>query len=572
MPAAHLQHLGDTALLAIPNHPLEAAQQVMRWVTSCEARPLQGVTDVVAAFGSLAIYYDPLQVSVSKSESPSVVVLQWVTQCIAQAEKIPVPVPREHNIAVCYGGKHGPDLKRVAEQTGMTEREVVELHASTSYLVEAVGFTPGFPYLQGLPQRLHTPRQATPRTNVPAGSVAIGGPYTGVYPHSSPGGWNLIGKTPTLLFSPFMKPPALFKTGDRVRFFENNNEEFDKREQQQADSHPAATHNSPRPTTPVFEVLTPGTQTTLQDLGRAGHRKLGVSASGAMDEHSMRLANLLVGNQGNCVALEITLLGPELRCLAEIEVGIAGAVPKSQRGSRRLFFRAGERIDLRSLGQGARVYLAIAGGFQSDALLGGSGTDLLTGFGGHQGRALQAGDTLYQSPAALSRQPFSATTPNWSVPVDHLNCRQPGQLIPLRVLPGLQHEQFRTTSWQAFTAGRYRVTAASNRMGLRLEGPKLGATTSATMTSQPVIQGAIQVPPDGMPILLGADSQTLGGYPMIACVASVDLPAVGQLRPGDTLEFIEIDLSQAEHLRREAETAMRQLAAGIAIHNTQAMT
>jgi inhibitor of KinA len=121
-------------------------------------------------------------------------------------------------IPVCYGGDFGPDLASVAEHCGMSAPDVVALHSGAEYLVHAIGFTPGFPYLGGLHESLRTPRLDTPRQRVPAGSVAIGGSQTGVYPVDSPGGWQIIGRTPIALFRPHLTPAALLKPGDRVRF------------------------------------------------------------------------------------------------------------------------------------------------------------------------------------------------------------------------------------------------------------------------------------------------------------------------------------------------------------------
>jgi inhibitor of KinA len=121
-------------------------------------------------------------------------------------------------VPVCYGGEWGPDLETIGRAHGLSADEVVSVHSGAEYLVSAVGFTPGFPYLSGLPERLHTPRRETPRTRVPAGSVAIGGAQTGIYPFETPGGWNLIGRTPWRLFNPHARPPTLLQVGDRVRF------------------------------------------------------------------------------------------------------------------------------------------------------------------------------------------------------------------------------------------------------------------------------------------------------------------------------------------------------------------
>jgi inhibitor of KinA len=145
-------------------------------------------------------------------------VCQWIEDRAAAAEQGEHAAGRLLTIPVCYGGEWGLDLDAVGAAHGLSVEEVVSLHCGAEYFVSAVGFTPGFPYLGGLPERLHTPRRKTPRTRVPAGTVAIGGTQTGIYPFETPGGWNLIGRTPWRLFDPYARPPALCQVGDRVRF------------------------------------------------------------------------------------------------------------------------------------------------------------------------------------------------------------------------------------------------------------------------------------------------------------------------------------------------------------------
>lgn len=171
------------------------------------------VTDIVPAFGSVTVFYDPRKVG---SYVELVAALQ---QLAAPAEQAyPASVFRVVEIPVCYGGEFGPDLGVVAAHTGLTPEEVIKLHSEAEYRVHAIGFSPGFPYLGGLPPRLNTPRRDTPRSAVPAGSVGIGSAQTGVYPVASPGGWNLIGRTPRALFRLHKSPPALLLIGDRVKF------------------------------------------------------------------------------------------------------------------------------------------------------------------------------------------------------------------------------------------------------------------------------------------------------------------------------------------------------------------
>ena len=175
-----------------------------------ETSDIEGVLEMVPTYRSLLIYYDPLQVSLQQ--------LQEQISGMAIGEGETEHEYRIVEIPTLYGGEHGPDLEFVAGNAGMTESEVIALHSGTDYLVYTMGFSPGFPYLGGLDQNLHTPRLQSPRTLIPAGSVGIAESQTGLYPVASPGGWRLIGRSPLRLFDPYASPPTVINAGDRVRF------------------------------------------------------------------------------------------------------------------------------------------------------------------------------------------------------------------------------------------------------------------------------------------------------------------------------------------------------------------
>jgi inhibitor of KinA len=201
----------DRSLLLVFDDRISPAARgsVLRLTPLLQSVP--GVTNVHPAYASILIDFDPLAVRHSD-------VAGAAARLFVQAAAASLPEPRTVEIPVSYGGEFGPDLEAVAALTGHTPDEVVALHSSAAYLVYFLGFSPGFPYLGGMPESIATPRLDTPRRRVPAGSVAIGGRQTGVYPMSSPGGWRIIGRTPLLLFDPRADPPALLRMGDRVRF------------------------------------------------------------------------------------------------------------------------------------------------------------------------------------------------------------------------------------------------------------------------------------------------------------------------------------------------------------------
>jgi inhibitor of KinA len=220
--------LGDTALIIrLGNHIApEIHRRVMAAVARVEAAAIPGIIDIVPAYASITIHYDPLLVASSDTASPYDHLRNHLLQLLDQLDEAAATSGRLVEIPVCYGCEYGPDLSDVARHAGITEREVIALHSGATYLVYMVGFLPGFPYLGELPGKLAMPRRQAPRLMVPAGSVGIGGEQTGVYPLDSPGGWQIIGRTPISLFLPENKPPVLLQPGDRVRFIEISSEEY----------------------------------------------------------------------------------------------------------------------------------------------------------------------------------------------------------------------------------------------------------------------------------------------------------------------------------------------------------
>jgi inhibitor of KinA len=220
--------LGDSAVVVTLGSSInEAALLRVRSLTAAlERERANGIVDVVPAYTTVAVFYD-LGLFGGGDESPYERVCRTIATRAAKAEDVMErEARREIEIPVCYGGAFGPDLEEVARHGNISPEEVIALHSGASYVVHAVGFTPGFPYLGGLPEKLHTPRRATPRQQVPAGSVGIGGMQTGIYPIASPGGWQLIGRTPLTLFRLNEKPPALLSVSDRIKFRAITAEEF----------------------------------------------------------------------------------------------------------------------------------------------------------------------------------------------------------------------------------------------------------------------------------------------------------------------------------------------------------
>lgn len=298
------------------------------------------------------------------------------------------------------------------------------------------------------------------------------------------------------------------------------------------------------------KVIKPGMLTTVQDLGRRGHRADGLAPGGAADGFALRLANLLVGNEPDAAGLEMTLTGAELEFGAEALVAVAGADMGGLEPLRPHAVKAGGRLRFGAARTGCRAYLAVAGGFEVPPVLGGRGTDLRAGIGGHKGRALRAGDVL-----RVNVVPHQV--------VGHWQADP--RLLPaygaaaLRVLPGAQAEEF----GEDFLTTTYQVSPQSDRMGIRLRGPGLIRRSDEELVSAAVAPGTVQVPPDGSPIILLADAQTIGGYPRLAHVIQPDWPLLAQLRPSDPVRFETVDLATAHRVARERERALGLLHEGL---------
>ena len=282
----------------------------------------------------------------------------------------------------------------------------------------------------------------------------------------------------------------------------------------------------------ALTIVRPGMLTTVQDLGRWGSQHLGVPVAGPMDWYSHRVANRLVGNPDEAAALEVTLLGPEIATNADVVCAVAGAAFDLACGDRPMplnmpfVLRRGDRLRFLGRGAGARATLAVAGGIDTEEVLGSRATSLTSRMGPFGGRALAAGDVLPIGALLRLERPAPRVLP------------MPGGGTRLRVLMGPHDERFTVEAREALTAGRYTLTLESNRMGYRLDGAVLAAADATDMLSDATPLGSLQVPPSGLPILLMADRQTTGGYPKIATVITADLPLAGQLAPGDWIEFV----------------------------------
>ena len=304
----------------------------------------------------------------------------------------------------------------------------------------------------------------------------------------------------------------------------------------------------------ALKVVRAGLFDTVQDLGRIGYMALGMPTAGAMDRVGLRLANALAGNPAETAGLEIRIMGPDLLVDADSArvalvgplttslIEMPGSSPKTLDSDRTNLLKRGQTLRLGMIEGASTAYLAVSGGFALPRFMGSLSTYSRAGVGGYQGRKLAPGDAL-----PLVRETASAGEEHKiSAPFDYGHG-------PVRVIWGPQDDYFTDEGKRTFTQAGYLVSKESDRMGIRFEGPTIAHSKGADIISDGIAAGAIQVPGAGLPIVLLADRQTVGGYPKIATVASVDLPRLGRLLPGESVHFTVITVEQAEKLRREQE-------------------
>ena len=480
-----------------------------------EASP-RGVLEAVPTYASLLVIYDRGAVPYPELRA----------RLLALARDLPASNPpgRLMEVPVLYDGE---DLDDVAAACGLARDGVIDLHSGRDYSVLMLGFSPGFAYMGFVDERLRLPRRKTPRTRVPAGSVAIAGPQTGIYPRTLPGGWNLLGRTTAPLFDPSVaagETPSRLMPGDRVRFVPTPTLE------------PVPAQPKVRYEGSGVSVLEPGILTTIQDAGRPGLRRVAVPLTGYADPASARIANHCVGNPKDAPIIEICGPGLRLRFEKTVFVALAGAAVTAELERADLDHaslpvpmnvavraRASNTLTVRNVQDGARAYVAISG-LQAPRVLGSASVDL----GSRFLRALEASDGLevgwFDSDGAR-RDPIPIAP----------------RTATVRVILGPQDGHFDELTIGTFLEAGWRAGLDSDRVGARLDGPRLKHAGPPEIVSDGMVPGCIQVPPDGRPIVMLSDCPTTGGYPKIACVVSDDLGLLAQAIPGKTeIRFVAI--------------------------------
>jgi len=529
--------------------------------------PFPGMIEAVPAYCSLSIYYDTIRL---KKENPQLPVFEQVKkrmeQVIAENIEIADTPSKLVTIPVCYDAAFGPDLENIAHERGISVQELIQIHYDTIYRVYMNGFMPGFAYMGEVDKRIAIPRHKTPRQIIEAGSVGIAGKQTGIYPLDSPGGWQIIGKTPLALFNKNIPQAenngqlALLQPGDKVQFYPVSTDEFEKiqRQQNRTDA-PGIAETAAR----GIRIKKPGLLTSIQDTGRNGFRYLGINPGGAMDKTALLIGNALVGNPAKEAGMEIFFPGPEIIFDTHAIIAVTGAdfTPcingEKISLNQPVLIDAGSELSFARPVSGHCCYLSINGGFDIQSWLGSKSTHLKAGAGGWQGRPLKKEDIihllkvsqLYNTDLKEQLQSFSCK----------IHSRENEQAQPLRVIPGKEWNRLRHAAQDCFTREGFTISTIADRMGYRLKGSVLEFEHYEELVSSAVDFGTIQLLPDGQMIILMADHQTTGGYPRIAHVISADHSLLAQKRPGEKIFFQLTDIKTAEEKLAEQDALITWL-------------
>jgi KipI family sensor histidine kinase inhibitor len=526
--------------------------KIMALAVALQQQAIVGVKDIIPAYNSLTVVYDAFAI---KKAVPTSTVFEWMQQLIENTfigiETNQATTARLITIPVCYDASLAPDLATIAAAKMLTFEQIIHLHTSTTYHVYMLGFLPGFAYMGSVSAAIQMPRLSQPRTYVPAGSVGIAGEQTGIYPLDSPGGWNIIGQTPIRLFDAAKASPTVLLPGDQVQFEPISLAEFQaiKKEQQQ----PNLTIDKPI----GINIVKAGIADSIKDIGRFGYQDLGINPTAAMDIVAAQVANFLVGNNGNEAVMELHFPASTLLMECDVLIALSGADFNATLDNQPIAINKpfwAKRSSLLAFTKpisGHCCYLAVHGGFELQPWLNSTTTNRSAAAGGYHGRYLKTGDTIGVKSTTSSVNINS----HWQVNLHQLYLA--GNRI--RVTKGPAFNLLTQAAQQQFRDTNFRIDHKSNAMGLQLKGANLALATPKEMISSAVVMGTIQLLPDGHLIVLMADHQTTGGYPVIGYVAAVDLPKLAQMTTNAVLDFTMIDMSEAENLYVQQQQYLRQL-------------
>lgn len=521
----------DHALLVEASDLDEAMRLNLAW----EGVP--GIVERIPGARTVLVRFDPVRVSTADLSA---------VLAATEIDTAHPPGTGEVTVPVRYDGE---DLDEAASLLGVSAEELVNRHLAADWRVAFSGFAPGFGYVVSSDPLFDVPRRSSPRTRVPAGSVALAGQFTGVYPRESPGGWQLIGRTDAVMWDIERNPPALLSPGTAVRFAQvreaarleggrpGRNGDDPTHAPRVAAQHSATDADGLGfGAGAAVEVVRPSLQLLVQDAGRPGYAALGVSASGAADRRAMHDANRAVGNARDAAVLE-SVGGVVLRFRGAGVAAVAGAIGalrltevggtvRSVAHGEPFATVDGDELTLGHPERGLRYVVAVRGGLDAVPALGSRAADTLAGLGPE---ALVAGAVV----------PVGGAAPH-PVEPDALPRELPasGELVDLEITLGPRDDWFTGHALATLTGQEWTVTPRSDRVGIRLQGEvPLERAVGGELPSEGAVTGAVQVPPDGQPVLFLPDHPLTGGYPIIGALTDRSLDLAGQLAPGVRLRF-----------------------------------
>ena len=504
---------------------LASLEETMALYNQLQSRQFQGIKDLIPAAKTILVFFNELETN--------------FTTLMAGIQSLTVNSNYElHSQEVIIPIRYtGEDLVQVAELQGLSVAEVIQKHQQSVWNVAFIGFAPGFAYLTS-PDRPFTdiPRLLVPRKKIPAGALGLAGQYSGIYPKDSPGGWQLIGITSEKMWDLQRQNPALLLPGMTVHFEDV--------------THQPTTVNvlekivptiKPKFVDALFTVTAPSLQTLIQDEGRLNQSKIGVGSAGAMDLSAMHSANRIVGNPSQTAVIEVLNGGLKAKVHRATVIAVTGAIStiriKFSDGQSANFqsYQAialdeGDEFFIQTPTSGLRNYLAVRGGIEVDPVLQSASFDSLAVLGP---APLKVGDTLYQGQVKTTH--ISVTE------VAKLNLPKVRDVVELDIVMGPRTDWFDTDSIERLCQQTWLVTQESNRVGLRLLGEHpLVRKITRELESEGTCIGALQIPPNGQPVLFMNDHPLTGGYPVIASVAKHHWDLVAQIPAGCQIKFRKI--------------------------------
>lgn len=503
----------------------EDLEQALALFEQLRDADLAGVREVVPAARTVLLRFDPS--------------LTDIASLRAHIETLPLERAGSHvgetfDIPVIYDGE---DLADVATILGCSVEEVIRRHTAAVHTVAFTGFAPGFAYMTSDDPTMDVPRRKSPRVRIPAGSVALAGQFSGVYPTESPGGWQLLGRTPVSMWDLSRLRPALLVPGDRVRFRQIGAEEAAVISTSRTKTAHISADDA-RLDDVCLTVTRADRPALFQDEGRPGQAGQGISRSGALDGESFQLVNEMLGNPRNAAALELVFGGLELRAETPVTLALTGApctLALSTADARRIMrdpgrpfaLDAGDTLTIGAPDRGMVSYLGIRGGFAAETVMGSCARDTLAGIGPEPVVAGTHLSLAASRPLAVSPCPLPAA----ALP-------RAGEVVSIDIVVGPRDDWFTAAGLRALTGQDWLVTPEVSRVGKRLSGPApLQHRDNLELPSEPTVPGAIQVPHSGQPVVFLADHPVTGGYPVVAVVARHHLDLVAQIPPGAQIRF-----------------------------------